>query len=52
MQIELSNERWSDEYFKQEREKALALWPTGKEVDLEEAISITSVCRTRKGMPR
>jgi len=38
MQIELSNERWSDEYFKQEREKALALWPTGKEVDLEEAI--------------
>lgn len=36
--MELSNRRWSDEYFKQEREKALALWPTGKEVDLEEAI--------------
>jgi methylaspartate mutase epsilon subunit len=34
----LSNERWSDEYFEQEREKALALWPTGKEVDLEEAV--------------
>ncbi len=36
--MELSNKRWSDAYFRQEREKALALWPTGKEVDLEEAI--------------
>ncbi len=36
--MKLSNARWSDAYFKQEREKALALWPTGKEVDLEEAI--------------
>ncbi len=36
--MELSNERWSDEYFKQEREKALAMWPTGRQVDLEEAI--------------
>ncbi len=37
--MHLSNERWSDVYFKQEREKALALWPTGKEVDLEEAVA-------------
>lgn len=36
--MELSNERWDDEYFKQERKKALALWPTGMEVDLEEAV--------------
>lgn len=36
--MKLANERWSDEYFEQEREKALALWPTGKEVDLDEAI--------------
>jgi methylaspartate mutase epsilon subunit len=38
MEMQLSTERWSDEYFNQEREKTLALWPTGKEVDLEEAI--------------
>lgn len=37
--MHLSNERWSDVHFKQEREKALALWPTGKEVDLEEAVA-------------
>jgi methylaspartate mutase epsilon subunit len=36
--MELSSKRWSDAYFRQEREKVLALWPTGKEVDLEEAI--------------
>ncbi|MFH1019876.1 MAG: methylaspartate mutase subunit E [Pseudomonadota bacterium] len=37
--MKLSNERWSDEYFKKEREKALALWPTGKEVDTQEAVA-------------
>ncbi len=36
--MKLSNERWSDEVFQQEREKALALWPTGTEVDTQEAI--------------
>ncbi len=38
MKMELSNERWGDDYFEQERKKTLALWPTGKEVDLEEAV--------------
>ena len=33
------NMRWSDEEFKREREKVLSLWPTGKEVELEEAIA-------------
>ena len=36
--MELSNERWDDDYFRQEREKTLALWPTGKDVDLDEAV--------------
>jgi methylaspartate mutase epsilon subunit len=36
--MELSNQRWDEEYFQQERKKALALWPTGKEVDIQEAI--------------
>jgi methylaspartate mutase epsilon subunit len=37
--VELSNKRWSDAYFKKERENALSLWPTGKEVDTEEVIA-------------
>ncbi len=35
----VSNMRWSDEEFKREREKVLSLWPTGKEVELDEAIA-------------
>ena len=35
----VSNERWSDEEFQEERKKVLALWPTGKDVDLDEAIA-------------
>lgn len=35
----ISNKRWTDEEFAKEREKVLALWPTGKEVDLEEAVA-------------
>jgi methylaspartate mutase epsilon subunit len=36
--MELNNQRWSDEEFFQERAKILALWPTGKEIDLEETV--------------
>ena len=36
--MELKNQRWSDEEFLTERKKALSLWPTGREVDLEEAV--------------
>lgn len=36
--MELKNQRWSDEEFQRERKKVLALWPTGKDVDLDEAI--------------
>ena len=36
--MDISNARWSDEEFKREREKALALWPTGSQIDLDEAI--------------
>jgi len=32
------NKRWSDDEFQIERKKVLAQWPTGKEVDLDEAI--------------
>ena len=36
--MELKNERWSDEEFQRERKKVLALWPTGRDVDLNEAV--------------
>ena len=35
--MELKNQRWSDEEFLRERKRVLALWPTGLELDLEEA---------------
>ena len=35
--MEPNNKRWSDEEFFAAREKVLSLWPTGKEIDLEEA---------------
>jgi methylaspartate mutase epsilon subunit len=35
--MKLNNQRWSDEEFFAEREKVLSLWPTGREIDLEEA---------------
>jgi methylaspartate mutase epsilon subunit len=36
--MELTNQRWSDEDFFKAREEVLALWPTGREIDLEEAV--------------
>ena len=35
--MEPTNQRWSDAEFFREREKVLALWPTGRQVDLAEA---------------
>jgi methylaspartate mutase epsilon subunit len=36
--MELNNRRWSEEELFAERKNVLSLWPTGKEVDLEEAV--------------
>jgi methylaspartate mutase epsilon subunit len=36
--VTASNKKWTDETFKKEREKVLGLWPTGRDVDLDEAI--------------
>jgi len=36
--MQLNNERWSDAEFLAEREKILSLWPTGKEIDLNEVV--------------
>jgi len=36
---QIRNQRLSDEEFSREREQVLAEWPTGKEVDLDEAVA-------------
>src|SRR4030042_6019059 len=36
--MEIRNKRLTDDEFEDEREKVLAMWPTGKEVDFDEAI--------------
>ncbi|MBI2858308.1 MAG: methylaspartate mutase subunit E [Chloroflexi bacterium] len=36
--MELKNKRWSEEQFFEKRREVLAGWPTGKDVDLQEAI--------------
>lgn len=36
--MELQNKKWSDKDFFEQREEVLASWPTGQEVDLEEAV--------------
>jgi len=36
--VELKNKKWTEEEFFKTREEVLAQWPTGKEVDLQEAI--------------
>lgn len=38
MHIDLANRRWTDEEFFAVREEVLSQWPTGREVDLDEAI--------------
>ena len=37
--MEIQNKRLSDEVFFKEREEVLTQWPTGKDVNLEEAIA-------------
>lgn len=43
--MEIKNQRWSDDEFERERTKILAQWPTGKDVDLDEAVEF------QKGLP-
>ena len=42
------NQKWSDEEFQEERRKVLALWPTGKDVDLDEAIEFHKTLPAKK----
>lgn len=46
--MELRNKRWTDEEFFKEREEVLSQWPTGKEVDLQEAVDYLKKIPTEK----
>jgi methylaspartate mutase epsilon subunit len=38
IQVEIMNKRWTKKHFMEIRKEVLQMWPTGKEVDLEEGI--------------
>ncbi|MBE6069430.1 MAG: methylaspartate mutase subunit E [Clostridium lundense] len=46
--MELRNKRWTEEQFFNEREEVLNQWPTGKEVDLQEAVDYLKKVPTEK----
>lgn len=46
--MELRNKRWTDEQFFSEREEVLKQWPTGKDVDLQEAVDFLKKVPTEK----
>lgn len=46
--MELKNKKWTEEQFFNEREEVLNQWPTGKEVDLQEAVDYLKKVPTEK----
>jgi methylaspartate mutase epsilon subunit len=38
MESKVKNQKWDEERFLRERKEVLSMWPTGKEVDFEEAV--------------
>jgi methylaspartate mutase epsilon subunit len=49
--MEVKNQRLTDEDFKRERQEVLAMWPTGKEVDLDEAIEYQKTLLPKRNYP-
>lgn len=46
----VKNKRWDEDYFMQLRQPTLAQWPTGKEVDLQEAVEYHKSMPAHKNM--
>lgn len=46
--MELKNKKWTNEEFQKQREEVLQQWPTGKEVDLQEAVDYLKKIPTEK----
>src|SRR4030065_1785797 len=38
MEINVRDKKWDEDFFLKERKKVFSIWPTGKEVDIDEAI--------------
>lgn len=49
--MELRNKKWTDEEFFNMRKEVLAQWPTGKEVDLQEAVEYLKSIPESKSFP-
>ena len=49
--MELKNKKWTEEEFFNMRKEVLAQWPTGKEVDLKEAVEYLKKIPERKSFP-
>jgi methylaspartate mutase epsilon subunit len=49
--LELKNKKWTDEEFFNMRKEVLAQWPTGKEVDLQEAVEYLKSIPESKSFP-
>ena len=45
-------QRMDEDVFMQKRKEVLAIWPTGKEVDLEEAVEYQRLCPTASDSTR
>lgn len=52
MSIKITNKRLSDDEFFKEREEVLAQWPTGKEVDLDEAVKFLKTVPDEKNFAK
>jgi len=50
--MELKHRRWTDEEFLEQRKEVLGRWPTGKEVDLNEAIEYHKKLPEQKVWPK
>ncbi|AZV58711.1 methylaspartate mutase subunit E [Clostridium sp. AWRP] len=50
--MELKNKKWSEEQFFKVREEVLSQWPTGKEVDLKEAVDYLKKLPEHKSFPK
>ncbi|WP_029451365.1 methylaspartate mutase subunit E [Clostridium algidicarnis] len=48
----LKNKKWTEEEFFKEREQVLNQWPTGKEVDLQEAVDFLKKVPDHKSFPK
>jgi len=50
--VGLKNKKWTEEEFFKEREQVLNQWPTGKEVDLQEAVDFLKKVPDHKSFPK